>query len=77
MSTIEVGRKYDEEFKIQALKLAKEVGPKQVATELEMSENTSSGWIYKARKVEIDTGAGSRTPEGSLYHILELCKIFI
>ncbi len=28
-----------------------------------MPENTLSGWIYKARKGEIDTGAGSRTPE--------------
>lgn len=59
-------RKYDKEFKIQALKLAKEVGPKQAATELGMPESTLSGWTYRARKGEIDTGAGSRTPEESL-----------
>jgi len=41
------GRKYDEEFKIQALKLANEVRPKQTATELGMPESTLSGWIYK------------------------------
>ncbi len=61
-----VGRKYDKEFEIQAIKLAKEVGPKQAATELGMPESTLSGWIHKARKGEIDTGAGSRTPEESL-----------
>ncbi len=51
-----VGRKYDEEFKIQALKLAKGVEPKQAATELGMPENTLSGWIYKAKKGKLIQG---------------------
>lgn len=58
-----IGKQYDEEFKKQAIKLAKEIGTKAAADELCIPKGT---WVQKARIGEIDTGAGSRTPGESL-----------
>lgn len=60
------GRQYDEKFKQEAIKLAKEIGAKKAAEELGIPKNTLGGWVSKARKGEIDTGNGSRKPEESL-----------
>ena len=60
------GKQYDEEFKKQAIKLAKEVGTKAAADELCIPKGTLGTWVQKARIGEIDTGAGSRTPGESL-----------
>ena len=61
-----VAKQYDEEFKTQAIKLAKEIGNKAAADELGIPKGTLGTWLHKARKGEIDTGAGTRTPEESL-----------
>ena len=60
------GKQYDEEFKKQAIKLAKEIGTKAAADELCIPKGTLGTWVQKARIGEIDTGAGSRTPGESL-----------
>lgn len=60
------GKQYDEEFKKQAIKLAKEVGNKTAAEELSIPKGTLGTWIRKARSGEIDTGSGTRIPEESL-----------
>ncbi len=60
------GRQYDEKFKMQAIKLAKETGTKKAAEELGIPKNTLGGWVSKARKGEIDTGNESRSPEEAL-----------
>ncbi len=60
------GRQYDEKFKLEAIKLAKETGTKKAAEELGIPKNTLGGWISKARKGEIDTGNGGRNPEEAL-----------
>ncbi len=60
------GKQYDEEFKKQAIKLAKEVGNTAAANELGVSKGTLGTWMRKARSGEIDTGSGSREPEESL-----------
>ena len=60
------GKQYDEEFKKQAIKLAKEIGIKAAADELCIPKGTLGTWVQKARIGEIDTGAGSRTPGESL-----------
>ena len=60
------GKKYDEEFKKQAVKLAKEVGNKAAADELGIPKGTLGGWIHKAKVGEIDAGSGMRTAEESL-----------
>ena len=60
------GKQYDEEFKKQAIKLAKEIGIKAAADELRIPKGTLGTWVQKARIGEIDTGKGSRTPDESL-----------
>lgn len=59
-------RNYDNEFKAQAVKLARETICKQTAAELGVPYNTLSGWLRKAKNGEIDPGAGEQTPETAL-----------
>ena len=60
------GKQYDEDFKKQAIKLAREVGNTAAAEELGIPKGTLGTWIHKARLGEIDTGSGTRDPEKSL-----------
>lgn len=66
------GKQYDTEFKKQAIQLAKEIGTNSAAKELGVPKGTIGGWVYKARKGEIDAGAGTRTPEESLSLVQQL-----
>jgi transposase len=59
-------RQYDNEFKTQALKLAKEIGNVKAANELGISKNTLYGWIKAAREGRLDAGPGYRTPGESM-----------
>lgn len=59
-------KQYDEEFKKQAVRLAKEIGNKAAADELGIPKGTLGTWLSKARSGEIDTGKGTRAPEESL-----------
>ena len=60
-------REYDEEYKEQAVKLAKNLGSaKTEAEELQIPVNTLYGWIRKARIGSLDIGCGERSPEESL-----------
>ena len=60
------GKQYSEEYKKEAVKLAKEIGNKAAAEELGIPKGTIGTWVSKAKAGEIDTGAGTRTPEESL-----------
>ena len=60
------GRQYDQEFKVQAIKLAKEVGVSTAAGELKIPKATLGTWLRRAKAGEIDTGSGTRDPEESL-----------
>ena len=60
------GRQYNEEFKKQAILLAKEIGSAAAATELGIPKGTLGTWVHKAKAGEIDTGSGTRTPEESM-----------
>lgn len=60
------GKQYDEEFKKQAVKLAKEIGNKAAADELGIPKGTLRTWLSKSRAGKIDTGTGTRYPEESL-----------
>ena len=60
-------REYDEEYKEQAVKLAKNLGSaKAAAEELQIPVNTLYGWIRKAKIGSLDIGCGERSPEESL-----------
>ena len=54
-------RKYDMEFKIQAVKLAKELGGAKAASELGIPENTMYAWTKAVREGWLDVGSGPHT----------------
>ena len=50
------GKQYSEEYKKEAVKLAKEIGNKAAAEELGIPKGTIGTWVSKAKAGEIDTG---------------------
>ena len=59
-------KQYENEYKVQAVKLAKKIGAVNAANELQIPVNTLYGWIRKARIGNLDIGCGERSPEDSL-----------
>ena len=59
-------REYDEEYKVQAVKFAKNLGLAKAAEELQIPVNTLYGWIQKVKTAELDIGCGERSPEEAL-----------
>ncbi len=57
---------YDMEYKIQAVKLALEIGTAKAARELGIHANTLHTWMHQYRLGNIDLGAGSRTPQSAM-----------
>lgn len=56
-----MGRKYDKECKIQAVKLAKEINVSRAAKELGIPEGTIRTWLGNAEKGVIDLGEKTYT----------------
>ena len=57
-------REYDKEYKVQAVKFAKNIGSaKAAAEELQIPVNT---WIQKVKTTELDIGCGEYSPEEAL-----------
>ena len=59
-------RKYERDYKIQAVKLAKEIGGSKAAKELGIPVDTLYGWQKAVREGRLDAGPGSRTPEAAM-----------
>ena len=59
-------RQYDREYKIQAVKLAKEIGQAKAAKELGVPKNTLYGWVRASRLGNLDPGAGNQTPKSAM-----------
>ena len=59
-------RQYDQEYKIQAVKPAKEIGQAKAARELGIPQNTLYTWIHANRLGNLDLGAGSQTPKSAM-----------
>lgn len=68
-------RKYDMEYKIQAVKLAKELGGAKAAKELGIPENTMYAWTKAAREGRLDIGSGSHTPQTAMSLAEELALL--
>lgn len=68
-------RKYDMEYKIQAVKPAKEIGGAKAAAELGIPENTMYAWTKAAREGRLDIGSGSHTPETAMSLAGELAAL--
>ena len=54
------------EYKIEAVKLAKEIGVAKAMAELGIPKGTLYGWIAKEKIGEIDLGPGTRSPSQTL-----------
>lgn len=51
---------YDEEFKIQAVKLGREIGFSKAAIELGVNVDTLYGWNKRAKDARLDLGLRTR-----------------
>lgn len=68
-------RKYDHEYKVQAVKLAKEIGGAKAAKELGIPKGTIHTWMSAARTGNLDIGTGSHTPESAMSLAEELAML--
>jgi transposase len=68
-------RAYSKEYKVEAVKLARQIGGKNAAAELGIPSGTMSGWQHEARKGTIDTGLGSQTPQSGLTQASEIQRL--
>ena len=59
-------KQYENEYKVQAVKLARKIGAVNAANELQIPVNTLYGWIKKAKSGSLDIGCGERSLEESL-----------
>ena len=57
---------YDKEFKIQAVKLRREIGFSKAAKELGVNTDTLYGWNKRAKDARLDLGPGNQTPDTAL-----------
>ncbi|RGH84163.1 transposase [Blautia sp. AM28-27] len=68
-------RKYDHEYKVQAVKLAKEIGGAKAAKELGIPEGTIHTWLKAVRTGQLDIGEGAYTPESAMSLAEELTML--
>ena len=61
-----MARKYDHEYKVQAVKLAQEIGGTKAAKELGIPEGTIHTWLKAVRAGKLDIGEGSHASAMSL-----------
>ncbi len=57
---------YDKEFKIQAVKLGREIGFSKAAKELGLNIDTLYGGNKQAKDAFLDLGSGTQTPETAM-----------
>ncbi len=68
-------RQYDHEYKVQAVKLAKEIGQAKAAKELGVPKNTMYGWVRANHPGSLDPGAGSQTSQSAMTLNEELLQL--
>ena len=66
---------YDKEYKVQAVKLGREVGFNKAAQELDISVDTLYGWNKAAKEARLDMGPGSQTPESAMSLVEEVRQL--
>ena len=68
-------KKYDQEYKSQAVKLAQELGSARAAEELGIPKNTMYGWMRAVRQGRLDAGSGVHSPQNGLTLNEELIQL--
>ena len=66
---------YDEEFKIQAVKLGREIGFSKAAIELGVNVDTLYGWNKRAKDARLDLRPGTQTPDTAMSLTEEVQKL--
>ena len=66
---------YDKEYKIQAVKLGREIGFSKAAKELGVNVDTLYGWSKAAKEGRLDLGPGAHTPDGAMSLVEEVQKL--
>ena len=66
---------YDQDFKVQAVKLALKIGQTKACNELKLPENTIYGWMHAYRQGRLDLGPGTQTPARALTMNEELIEL--
>ncbi len=66
---------YDKGYKIQAVKLGREIGFGKAARELGINTDTLYGWNKAAKEGRLDLGLGAQSPEGAMSFSEELQKL--
>ena len=59
-------KRYDKEYKVQSVKLIKEIGMPKASKELGVSSSTMRGWVAAAKQGQLDLGEGGYTPQGAM-----------
>ena len=59
-------RKYNTEYKVQAVKLSNEIGSSKEAAELGIPVDTLYGWVKASKEGRLDIGAGAHTPQTAM-----------
>lgn len=59
-------KRYNQDYKIQAVKLAKEIGINKGAKEIGVAPSTVSGWVKASKEGMLTLGIGSQSPENVL-----------
>lgn len=67
-------RKYNTEYKVQAVKLSNEIGSSKAAVELGIPVDTLYGWVKAAKEGRLDIGGGAHTPQTAMSLAEELRK---
>lgn len=66
---------YDKEYKVQAVKLGREIGISKAARELGVNVDTLYGWNKAAKEGRLDLGPGTHTPGSALSLTEEVQKL--
>ena len=59
-------RKYNTEYKVQAVKLSNEIGSSKAAVDLRIPVDTLYGWVKAAKEGRLDIGGGAHTPQTAM-----------
>lgn len=59
-------RHYDKDYKVQAIKLSKEIGINKAARELGIASSTLSTWVKSSQNGKLDAGPGMQTPQSAM-----------
>lgn len=68
-------KQYDHQFKVQAVKLAQEIGAAKAAKELGIPKDTMYGWMKAVREGRLDVGEGAHTPQSAMTLNEELIQL--